>query len=153
MDIIEQLRQEHDELAYMMDELLNLEDGARTSHDYLSSFQRIIAHEGAKAEALYELILLNPKLSEAAEKGQQEQRGIREAIERLNAIRPDNERWNDDLTEMRRRLVEHFRTEEESIFPRLGEILAPPDLAEVEETYLLAYRSMERPPSRVLDRM
>jgi len=153
MDIIEQLRQEHDELAYMMDELLNLEGGARTSHDYLSSFQLIIAHEGAKAEALYELILPNPKLGEAAEKGRQEQRGIREAIERLNAISPDNERWDDDLTEMRRRLVEHFRTEEESIFPRLGEVLAPPDLAEVGETYLLAYRSMERPPSRVLDRM
>ena len=55
MDIIEQLHQEHEELAFMMDELLHLQDGERNSHDYLGSFQHIIAHEGSEEEALYTL--------------------------------------------------------------------------------------------------
>lgn len=153
MDIIEQLRQEHEKLEFMMDELLHLQDGERNSHDYLGSFQRIIAHEGSEEEALYGIMLLNSELREVAEKGHEEQLGIRKAIEDLNSITPDNVQWGDRLSDLKGQMVAHFRTEEDLIFPQVKQALSDDDLASIGEAYRSAHRNLERPPSRIANRV
>ncbi len=140
-------------MAFMMDELLHLQNGERNSHDYLGSFQRIIAHEGAEEEALYSLILSNPELSRVAERGHEEHIGIRSAIEEMNSITPDNVQWAERLYELKLRLVAHFRTEEDSIFPKVKQVLSAEDLSKIGEAYRSAYRSLERPPSKVVNRV
>lgn len=153
MDIIEQLRQEHEKLAFLMDELLHLQDGERNSHDYLSSFQRIIAHEGAEEEALYKIILSDPVLGKVAEKGHEEHISIRNAIEDMNSITPDNVQWGERLLELKLRLVAHFKTEEGSVFPKVKLVLSEEDLSSIGEVYNAAYKGLERPPSRITNRV
>ena len=50
-------------------------------------------------------------------------------------------------------MVAHFRTEEEAIFPKVREVLSAEDLAAIGEAYRSAYETLERPPSRIVNRV
>lgn len=67
----------------------------------------------------------------------------------LRILRIDS--W--ECQELKLRLIVHFRTEEDSIFPKVKQVLSAEDLSKIGEAYSSAYSSLERPPSRIVNRV
>jgi len=153
MGLIERLEQEHEELVYMIDEISQLQDGARKSHDYHGSFQRILSHEGSEEETLYEALDDRPEANEAREKGRDDHRAILRVIELLNEITPDNILWDERLNELKALLRDHVRMEEEQLFPKARELLGEERLVRLEEQYASIERVLARPPSPTVNRI
>jgi hemerythrin superfamily protein len=153
MGLIERLEQEHEELVYMIDEISQLQDGERKSHDYHGSFQRLLSHEGSEEETLYEALDDRPEVDGAREKGRDDHRAILRAVELLNEITPDNILWDERLGDLASLVKEHVGREEEELFPPAREILGAERLERLEEQYAEVAKVLDRPPSRTVNRV
>lgn len=153
MNLIDRLTRENKELLSMMDEITHLIDGERSSHDYVGSFQRIMAHEGSKDEVLYDVVADLAGISYLIALGRDQQSEIRQAIEDLNAITADNIRWEPSMGWLNDLLKMHYQMEEGELFPMVLEVMDEEELSELDQQYVQAERAMSRPPSRVMNRI
>lgn len=152
MNLIERLRKEHTELKGMLDELSHLTDGERKSHDYIASFQRIIAHESSEGAVLYRPLKGEPRLDMVVEQVCDEHEAIKHVIDEMKEISPDNMIWGDRMVTLIAMMEGHIRNEEAIVFPMAIDVLGEERLKSMDEDYRSMEEELRRPPVRALHR-
>lgn len=134
-DIIELLRDEHEDLRGLFSEVLNAEPQARTEpFRYLMA--RLVAHEAAE-EALVHNVGRDevPGVEEHATIAREQEASAERMLAAIEDIEPSSDEFVPALQELEKAVLEHAAYEEQHEFPLLAEHLTITRRRELAEAF------------------
>jgi hemerythrin superfamily protein len=134
MDGFELLKQDHDRVKRLCDELLE-----QTSEEALERRKQLFAqiqgeiklHEECEEKVLYPALRSHPKLKDIVLEGYQEHHVVDLVLGELRNMSPGHEMWTAKAKVMQENLEHHIEEEEEKMFPKARKELTKEQIEEL----------------------
>lgn len=137
LDIIELLRDEHDDLRELFREVLDAEPQAR-SEPFRYLVSRLAAHEAAEEALVHQVTRHDvPDGEEVAERSLEQEASAERSLAAMEDLDPTSEEFVDALKELEQQVLDHADHEERHEFPLLEEHLTITHRRELSEHFRL----------------
>ena len=138
-NIFEQLKEEHDEVAALIEKLADTtDDDIDTRQQLFPELQlRLLAHAKAEEKEFYPRVRdLNESIESEIDDDLQEHHSMEETLERLAAMSYGDARWLEQLGELKDCVEHHVDDEENELFPQVEEFFTEEEAREIAELYV-----------------
>jgi hypothetical protein len=135
MDALKLLKEDHDKVKGMMDELeASTERAVKTRQELFAKVrQELEVHEAIEEEILYPALKEHERTKELALEAYEEHHVVDMIMEEIEQIPVDDEQWSAKLTVMKENLEHHIEEEEEEMFDQIRQVFDDEELAELGE--------------------
>ena len=132
MDAITLLKDDHDALRKLLDELdATTERGVKTRKELFTRIRRELdLHETIEEEILYPALKEHPKAKDLVLEAYEEHHVVDLVVAELEGLPFDDETWGAKLTVAKENVEHHIEEEEDEMFPRARQVF---DAEELEE--------------------
>jgi iron-sulfur cluster repair protein YtfE (RIC family) len=130
-NIIEQLKNDHQKLLNIMDQLEKmLEAGSENCGELFQAFKDTFSiHDQVEDKILYPALKNYPELKKLVLKGYQAHHMVEIGILELRLLPYTSETWGPRFLVIKDSILSHMKEEEELLFPQIIELINPKDLA------------------------
>lgn len=128
MDALELLKEDHEKVAGLFEQIETDEDGANQEQLFAQIKQELDVHANAEEKVFY------PRLKEIAEmrditfEAIEEHQEIKNLLAELETMSADDDDWEDTISELRDTVEHHVEEEEGEMFPQVREILSQEEI-------------------------
>jgi hemerythrin superfamily protein len=121
MNIVDRLKQEHEEIMGALNDLLSspIDDAEKYSKAFLDVMMRVDAHERAEEQTIYQALMSDIQVRPIALQAMEEHRVTRELFKDLADVEITEEVWLPRLVVVNNLIALHVQIEEGNVLPLL----------------------------------
>lgn len=141
MNIFDLLKQDHDKVEQIFDNLLTLEltttQAANTQQQLFNQLKtELEVHIQIEEEVLYPLLQQIEETRDLVVEGYQEHQGVKDLLQQLVSLPKDKEQWVDKLSLLKESVEHHVEEEEYEMFPTAQKVLSQTQIQTLTKQYL-----------------
>jgi Hemerythrin HHE cation binding domain len=135
MDALELLKDDHDKVKKMLDELgSTTERGVKTREQLFTKVkQELEVHEAIEEEIFYPALRNHPKTKEIALEAYEEHHVVDMVMAEIQGVPYDDEKWGAKFTVMKENLEHHIEEEEGEMFKQAKQVFDQDELTQLGE--------------------
>jgi Hemerythrin HHE cation binding domain len=135
MDALELLKDDHDKVKKMLDDLgSTTERGVKTREQLFTKVkQELEAHEAIEEEIFYPALRNQPKTKEIALEAYEEHHVVDMVMAEIQGVPYDDEKWGAKFTVMKENLEHHIEEEEGEMFKQAKQVFDQDELTQLGE--------------------
>jgi hypothetical protein len=135
MDAMTLLKQDHDKVKKMLDQLdSTTERGVKTREELFTKLKRELEiHEAIEEEIFYPALKDHPKTKEITLEAYEEHHVVDTVMAEIEAVPFDDETWGAKLTVMKENLEHHIDEEEGEMFDQARQVFDEDELEDLGE--------------------
>jgi hypothetical protein len=135
MDALTLLKEDHDQLKKLMEELDGTtERGVKTRQRLFTRIQQdLTVHEEIEEEIFYPALKEHPKAKDIVLEGYEEHNVVDMVMEEITTVPYDDETWGAKFTVMKENVEHHIEEEEGEMFKQARQVFDKDDLEELGE--------------------
>jgi hypothetical protein len=135
MDALTLLKEDHDQLKKLMEELDGTtERGVKTRQRLFTRIQQdLTVHEEIEEEIFYPALKEHPKAKDIVLEGYEEHNVVDMVMEEITNVPYDDETWGAKFTVMKENVEHHIEEEEGEMFKQARQVFDKDDLEELGE--------------------
>ncbi len=138
--ILATLKQEHAEVAGLMDKISATKGKPNISTERLSLFEQLrrelLAHAHGEEKQFYPRLLQFTETESLVKESFADHKQLEELIDELTRLEETDPAWMDTFGALRDNVLSHVEEEETVLFPKVEGVLDADDLRVVEQAYL-----------------
>ena len=123
MDVFEILKQDHQKVSGLFDQIEATQDGATRRQLFTQIKQELDLHTQVEETILYPELKQADETREIAEEAYEEHAEAKQLLARIDQTPPTDSRFDDLLTELRTAIEHHVSEEEGEMFPKARKVL------------------------------
>ncbi|MFN2489529.1 MAG: hemerythrin domain-containing protein [Actinomycetota bacterium] len=131
MDALELLKDDHDRVKELLEDLESVDATRRRTELFTRVRKEMEVHESIEEEIFYPALKEHPKAREIVLEGYEEHHVVDELMGEISELSADDERWTAKLTVMKENLEHHIEEEEEDMFSTARDVFSDDELAEL----------------------
>ena len=149
MDALTLLKEDHDKVKKMLDELESTtERGVKTREQLFTKIRRELeVHETIEEEILYPALKDHPKTKEIALEAYEEHHVVDTVMAEIEGLAYDDERWGAKFTVMKENLEHHIEEEEGEMFEQARQVFDKDELTRLGERMMARKQELMQRPS------
>jgi len=134
-DPVQYLKDDHARIATLISEVEKTREGdiERRRECFEKLREALVAHANAEEYALYPALAEKKETAELAAEAVEEHRLVSELLEQLGGMLLDTKEWSYKFKVLAGSVANHVEEEENEIFPKFEELLAPAEVDAVAE--------------------
>jgi hypothetical protein len=135
MDALELLKEDHDKVKKMLDELESTtERGVKTREQLFTKVkQELEVHESIEEEIFYPALKDHPKTKEIALEAYEEHHVVNMVMAEIEGVPYEDETWGAKFTVMKENLEHHIEEEEGEMFKQAKQVFDQDELTQLGE--------------------
>ena len=147
MDILERIKQDHDQVKGLLEKMLQTTPRAAKSRQELSDklIALMMPHNKSEEKVFYPRLLEVKSAHEHALEALEEHHVAEFLLKEIGRMRPEDERWKAKISVFKETIEHHIEEEEGEIFSQARQAFGADQLASMGESFL---RAKERTPLR-----
>ncbi len=144
MNLVEEIRRDHRYLSDLLTDLCNANNGETRARNYGNATQRIMAHEQAEEETLYDALGRDEALKDEILTALSDHASLKNMVVQLRQdTTPGNIHWKPRICRLREAALDHMKFEEEQILPRAENNLSELDLDLLGRQYVSSMKELQ----------
>jgi hemerythrin superfamily protein len=134
MDIFNLLKEDHDKVKNLFQKLEKTEETSECDELFGQLEQELTVHSRLEEEHFYPALEHDPQTKDLISEALKEHQQVDQVLEDLMDMLPDDEDWDEILKELNRLVEHHVAEEENTIFPKVQQVLGEEKAKELAET-------------------
>ena len=147
MNAIELLISDHRKVSELFDQIENDGDTAVQENLFARIKQELTIHTEIEETYFYPRLKNISETEDLVGEAVIEHQDVKNLLEQLDAMSPENEDWEDTIQELRAAVEHHVEEEEEELFPKTREVLSDQEIDRIGEEMQAAKQELKRAAS------
>lgn len=135
MDILNLLKEDHQKVAHILEQLTdNTEDAIQSREKLFSQLEEeFLIHANFEEKIFYPTLKNEAPTQDLIEEAYEEHQQVKLLLKQLNEAAFDSEEWIEQLAEIKENIEHHVDEEENGLFPKAKKVLSKKTLAALAE--------------------
>lgn len=133
--IYEVIHEQHRDVSELLDELTAEQDVAAREELFAEIVYQLERHARAEEAVFYDLLRGHERTRSLVEHAQEDHAEVRRLLGELDAMRGDDERWDDTVAALAQAVKDHVSTEESKVFEAVRGLIDDDQARTLAETF------------------
>ena len=137
MNILQMLKEEHKEVAHILEQLDDTTDRAIKTREatFAKLYKALSLHADFEEQFFYPQVKESKEVKDIVLEAYEEHHVVKTLLSELNELAVNDETWHAKLKVLKENVTHHVKEEEDELFPKVKQLVEPTLLEDLAEKY------------------